>query len=287
MERETETSRAVVSPIDPYTVMCQPAGASTYLAPPYAPRVTVVVPTLNEAGGLRHILPLIPEVYEILVVDGRSTDDTIAVALSMRPEVRVITQPGRGKGDALRHGFHQARGDIIVAIDADGSTDPREIPAFVGALLAGADYVKGSRFASGGGTSDMTQIRKAGNWGFVVLVRLLFGKRYTDFNYGYTAFWKEVLPVLDLQSQGFEIECEMNLRAAITKLKVVEVASFEKLRVAGEAHLKPIPDGWRVLKELVHQWRRRDARPVEPPCERPHLVPEVHPGSIVGDLSPE
>ncbi len=247
-----------------------------------------MIPTLNESDSLPHVLSLVPDVYEVLLVDGNSTDDTIAVARSLRPDIRILTQPGTGKGDALRFGFSAARGDIIVAIDADGSTDPREIPAFVGALLAGADYVKGTRFAPGGGTSDMTRIRKIGNWGFVVLVRILFRKRYTDFNYGYTAFWKQVLPVLDLKSHGFEIECEMNLRAAITKLRVVEVASFERLRVGGQAHLRTFRDGWRVLKELVRQYRRRLHAPSARPRGASHLVPELpHAARIVGELSPE
>ena len=161
----------------------------------------------------------------------------------------------------MRAGFSAARGDIIIAIDADGSTNPGEIPAFVGALVAGADYVKGTRFAPGAGTSDMTFIRKMGNWGFLVLVRMLFGVRYTDFNYGYTGFWRRHLPALDLHADGFEIEAEMNLRAPMAGLKVVEVASFEDLRVAGEAHLKPMPDGWRVLKQVMHQFKRRVTQP--------------------------
>jgi len=228
-------------------------------------RVTLIIPTLNEAASLDYVMARIPEgMHEVIIVDGHSTDDTVAVAESLRAGVRIIQQPGRGKGDALRAGFRAATGDIIIAIDADGSTNPAEIPAFVDALMAGADYVKGSRFAPGGGTSDMTWIRKLGNWGFILLVRLLFGVRYTDFNYGFTGFWRCVLPLLDLQSDGFEIEAEMNLRAPMAGLKVVEVASFEDLRVAGEAHLIPLKDGWRVLKQVMHQFGRRLFQPEQP-----------------------
>lgn len=226
-----------------------------------APRVSVVIAALNEEASLTHVLSRIPDdVFEVILVDGNSTDATVETAVRARSGIRIVFQDGYGKGNALRCGFAAAKGDIIVAIDADGSTDPAEIPAFVGALLAGADYAKGTRFIPGAGTDDMTLTRKIGNWGFVVLVRLLFGARFTDLNYGYTAFWNRVLPVLDLRSEGFEIECEMNLRAAITKLKVVEVASFERPRVGGEAHLRPLPDGWRVLKEIWRHQRRSRGR---------------------------
>lgn len=217
-----------------------------------APKVSVVIPALNEAENLQHVFSRIPDaVHEVIVVDGHSVDGTIETAQRLMPDAVIVRQDGTGKGNALRCGFAAASGDAIVAIDADGSTDPAEIPAFVGALQAGAEYVKGSRFLPGAGTDDMTLTRKVGNWGFVALARLIYGARYSDFTYGYTAFWRRCLPTLDLRSDGFEIECEMTLRAVQTGLKVVEVACFEQPRYAGEAHLRPIPDGWRILKQMM------------------------------------
>ena len=222
--------------------------------PDLLPRVSVVVPALNEAENLPYVLPRIPEwVYEVVLVDGFSTDDTVKVARSIRPDVQVVMQQGRGKGAALRTGFASATGDIIVMIDADGSTDPQEIPAFVGALLAGADFVKGSRFLQGGGTADMPLYRKMGNWGFTMLVRQLFGGNFSDLCYGYNAFWAYVLPNLNLDGDGFEIETMMNVRALCAGYTVAEVPSFEFKRVYGEGRLKTIPDGWRVLKTIVKE----------------------------------
>src|SRR5438874_3464109 len=115
--------------------------------------VSVVIPALNEADCLPHVLPRLPAwVDEVLLVDGQSTDGTVDIARRLRPDVRIVAQQGRGKGAALRTGLMQATGDIIVTLDADGSTDPSEIPAFVGALLAGADFAKGSRFLQGAGS---------------------------------------------------------------------------------------------------------------------------------------
>ena len=124
-------------------------------------------------------------------------------------------------------------------LDADGSTDPREIPAFVGALIAGADFVKGSRFIQGGGTADMPLYRKLGNFGFVSGVRLLFGGSYTDLCYGYNAFWRRVLPTLALNGDGFEIETQMNVRALKDGLKVAEVPSFESRRRTAPSPVSP------------------------------------------------
>jgi len=225
---------------------------------PGNPTVSVIVPTLNEADCLPYVLPRIPTwVDEVLLVDGRSDDDTVEVARQVMPSIRIVTQKGKGKGDALRYGFDLAQGDIVVAIDADGSTDPTEIPAFVGALLSGADYAKGTRFLQGAGTTDMPLHRRLGNKIFVIIVRILFGGAYSDLLYGYNAMWKSVIPSLELDADGFEIETQMNLRALKAGLKITEVASFEAERIAGQAKLVAIPDGLRVLKQLLDEYYQK------------------------------
>jgi glycosyltransferase involved in cell wall biosynthesis len=225
------------------------------------PRVSVVVPALNEEPNLPFVLPMIGQwVDEVILVDGYSTDFTTEVALTLRPEIKIVHQEGRGKGAALRSGFAAASGDIIVMLDADGSTDPREIPAFVGALAAGADFVKGTRFTQGAGTADMSLLRRLGNRGLVFVVRLLFGGRLSDLCYGYIAFWKRVLPQLDLDSDGFAIETQMSVRALATGLKVAEVPSFEFRRIHGKSNLRTIPDGWSVLMTILREKMRRSAQ---------------------------
>jgi phosphoheptose isomerase len=219
------------------------------------PTISAIIPTLNEEHNLPHVLPKIPKaVDEVILVDGNSTDRTVEVARELLPGIRVVMQEGRGKGAALRSGFAAATGDIIVMLDADGSTDPGEIPYFVHALLGGADFAKGSRFLHGAGTSDMPFHRRMGNATFVKMVRRLYGGQYTDLCYGYNAFWRRVLPVLDLDGDGFEIETMMNIRALRAGLRIVEVPSFEDRRVMGVGRLRTIPDGYRVLRTI---WRER------------------------------
>ncbi len=218
-------------------------------------RISVVIPARNEAKNLPYVLPRIPFwVHEVILVDGNSTDGTADVARALMPTIRVVGQDRKGKGNALRCGFAACTGDIIVMLDADGSTDPAEIPAYVGALLSGADFAKGTRFMQGGGTSDMEFHRKAGNWGLTTLVRILFGGYYSDLCYGYNAFWAHVLPRLQLDADGFEIETLMNVRALRQGLLVTEVPSFEYDRIFGTSNLHAMRDGLRILRTILQEW---------------------------------
>jgi glycosyltransferase involved in cell wall biosynthesis len=227
------------------------------------PRVSVIIPALNEAANLPHVFATIPSwVHEVVLVDGRSTDDTVETARRLLPDIVVVTQQGWGKGDALLAGFEACTGEIIVMMDADGSTDGGEIVRFVAALVAGADFAKGSRFACGGGSSDITFARAWGNRRLADLVNKLFGTCYTDLCYGYNAFWADQLKVLEIDCAGFEIEAMLNIRAASRGLRILEVPSFELPRVHGASNLRVFKDGWRIARLIVREWRlHRQSRP--------------------------
>ncbi len=252
-----------------------------------APRVSVVIPALNEAQNLRHVLPLIPPVVtEIVLVDGHSTDDTIAVVQQLgptiRPPIHIIKQTGKGKGDALRVGFAASVGDIIVTLDADGSTDPREIPFFVEALLRGNDFAKGSRCVLGGGSHDFTLLRRLGNYGLRKLVNILFRARFSDLCYGYNAFWKYCLDYIEeIDRDGFEVETLIHLRIHKAHLKIIEVPSIEYRRIYGKSNLKAFSDGWSVVLTIVRERSQssspqtRSRSPANPYIVNdPHSVPE-------------
>ena len=234
------------------------------------PTVSIVVPARNEARNLEVILPLLPAVHEVILVDGNSVDDTIEVATRVMPDIRVVRQTRRGKGNALACGFAAATGDIIVMFDADGSADPLEIPRFVQALIDGADVAKGSRFVAGGGSEDITRFRSLGNYGLNLITNVLLGSRYTDLCYGYNAFWRRLVPGLELGDHtrpmgadgkmewgdGFEIETVLNCRFFLAGLNITEVPSVERLRIHGVSNLNAVSDGFRVLRTILSERRR-------------------------------
>ena len=226
--------------------------------------VSVVIPAKNEARNITWVLERIPAfVQEVILVDGLSKDQTDSIARLVRPDIRVIHEVRPGKGAALRAGFAAARGDIIVMLDADCSMDPREMNAFVDLIRDGHDFVKGSRFLPGGGTDDMTLLRRVGNAGLMTLVNLLFGARFTDLCYGYCAFRRELLERVVLDADGFEIEMQLIARMYLSGVEVIEAPSFEARRNYGQSNLRTFRDGWRILMSMLAE--RRNAQSVVAP----------------------
>lgn len=239
------------------------------------PTISIVIPARNEARNLQVILPRLPEVHEVILVDGHSVDGTVEMARSVMPGIRVVQQSRTGKGNALACGFAAATGDVIVMFDADGSADSSEIPAFVAALVGGADVAKGSRFAAGGGSEDITTFRRLGNLGLNLLSNVLLRTRYTDLCYGYNAFRREILPHLELPDvtepmaadgrmiwgDGFEIETILTCRMVAARLRVVEVPSVERQRIYGDSNLNAVRDGFRVLRTILDERRSTGATP--------------------------
>lgn len=241
-------------------------------------RISVVIPAKNEAKNIGWVVGRLPSfVDEVVLVDGQSTDRTIEVTRILRPDVVVVHEDEPGKGAALRAGFAAATGDLVVMIDADGSMDPQEIPAYIEALEDGADLVKGSRYLPGGGTADISILRHLGNRALLALANRLTGSSHTELCYGYAAFRRSRVLALDLTASGFEIETQLFLRSTRSGLRVVETPSFEAPRRNGTSNLHAFRDGWRVLRTIIAEWRRPAAVPrlVPVPVESERLAARV------------
>src|SRR3954453_2184038 len=221
-------------------------------------KISVVVPAMNEERNIGQVLSELPDgLHEVILVDGNSKDNTIEAARRAYPEIRVTSQSGRGKGDAFRTGFAAVTGNLVVMLDADGSADPGEIPAFVEALEAGANFAKGSRYMPGGGSADITRLRSLGNTVLSGTANMLHGTKFTDLCYGYNAFWARCLPFISLDVPGFEVETLINLRIAGAGMKITEVPSYEADRISGQSNLNTFRDGFRVLGTILGEARRR------------------------------
>ncbi|MEU9169724.1 glycosyltransferase family 2 protein [Streptomyces sp. NPDC048420] len=216
--------------------------------------VSLVVPARNEARNIPWVFEQIPAcVDEVILVDGESSDATVPMAQHCLPTVRNVRQSGPGKGNALRTGFLEAKGDYVVMMDADGSMSPAEIPHFLHFLEHGYDFVKGSRFVAGGGSLDITPIRRMGNHVLLAATNRLYHASLTDLCYGFCAFRRSFLDQLDLHAAGFEIEAEMIAHALRSGLRIAEVPSLELPRRNGRSNLHAISDGRRVLRTLLSE----------------------------------
>jgi glycosyltransferase involved in cell wall biosynthesis len=223
---------------------------------PTSLNVGVAIPARNEERNIKHVLSQLKQTGfgNILVIDGLSTDDTLEVA--EENGAKIVMQDGRGKGQAIRQVLNNdyLSSDALVLMDADGSMSASEVPRFVEALVNGADVAKGSRFIEGGGTEDMTGFRKIGNTLMTKAVNIIWSTNYTDLCYGFVAFNKKAIRTLAplLESNNFEIETEIFIKARKLGLKVVEIPSIEYPRINGKSSLHSLRDGFKICKTIFN-----------------------------------
>jgi glycosyltransferase involved in cell wall biosynthesis len=217
--------------------------------------VSLIVPTHNEARGLRRLLPAIPSVVdEIIIVDWASTDDSRDVIEYIRPDAIVVEQEGRGKGAAIKQGLALAKGHILVTCDGDGSMDPLDMLDALNMLIGdNFDFVKGSRCKPGGGSSDFTKWRNFGNNVLTWCANQIADMNWTDITYGFNAYHRRVMPVTEGLADGFAFEIQLAARLSRSDFKIGEFTSWESPRVGGESKLNSIRDGLRILRVLIHE----------------------------------
>ncbi len=222
--------------------------------------LSIVIPAYNEEGAIQAVLdrmrtvaPALREAglreWEIIVVDDGSRDRTAEIVAAY-PEVRLIRHPvNRGYGAALKTGFAQARGEWLAFLDADATYPPEALPELYRVACAqGADLVVGSRM--GGADSEMPLVRRVGNWGFAVLLRLLGGTAVSDSASGMRLLRREILERLYPLPDGLNFTPAMSARAIYENLRVIEVPIPYRERL-GQSKLHPLRDGVRFLHAIV------------------------------------
>ncbi|MEM6991358.1 MAG: glycosyltransferase family 2 protein [Myxococcota bacterium] len=212
---------------------------------------SAVIPARDEAGAIGDVVAEAVRVVDrVVVVDDGSTDATASEARRAGAAV-VSLHPGRGKGHALRTGVQRAGGDTIVLLDGDGQDDPRDIPALLASIEAGADVVIGTRFATAARSAGVAAIDRAGNRMLTELLNALFGVRLTDTQAGFRALRRPMWETLALRAEGFEIETEVLVRALQRGADVREVAVARHPRVHGQRVLHRLRDGLAILGCMV------------------------------------
>lgn len=216
--------------------------------------VSAILCSFNEEKGLPLVLPRIPVwVDEVILVDAHSADNTVEVAQQLRPDIKILYQPGEGKGDAMKYGIEQATGDIVVMLDADGQNNPEDIGEFITPLLNGYDFAKGSRLAKGP-PSDMPFHRWIGNHLIALTCNILFRTRFTDLCSGYNAFWrKKFLDIKPWTNENWGYEPLLIARVLKHKLKVGEVPHLYMKRVNGKSKLPDFRQGLTAIKVLLRE----------------------------------
>jgi len=219
--------------------------------------VSVVIPAYNEEKNIENILSRTNKTmetmgipYEIIVVDDGSTDKTRLLA--ERHKATIITNgTNSGKGHALKRGFRNAIGNVIITMDADGSHQPEEIPRLLKPLLNGADIVAGSRFLGRRETGSIKRLHVLGNQLFNLLILLLTKKRITDSQTGFRAFKKGVIQEIEINSNGYEVETELTIKTLKNGYLFKEEPVMCEKRKDGCSHLNPLRDGFRILKAII------------------------------------
>jgi glycosyltransferase involved in cell wall biosynthesis len=219
--------------------------------------VSVVIPVFNEEQTIGDIITRTKRTlkqmgvpYEVLVVDDGSVDRSADI--SQGKEAHVIREAHQGKGYALRSGFRQAKGELIVTLDSDGSHKPEEIPLVARCIREDrADLVIGTRFSDSVNKTKIPKVNRTGNRLFNDLIGFITGVKISDSQSGFRAIKSSLVKRMKLHSRGYEVESEMLVKALRIGARVTETPISFDQRTIGISKLDPIRDGIRILYAIV------------------------------------
>ena len=245
-----------------FGIIARPAAGRGADERPKQPSVSVVIPCRNEAGHIAPLvagLPRLPEGSEFIFVEGNSTDDTAAVierAVAEHPELplRFFRQPGKGKGDAVRFGFAQARGDVLLILDSDMGVAPGDVPKFVAALARGkCEMVNGSRLVYPMEGRAMRFLNLLANKFFALLFSWLLGQQVRDTLCGTKALWRQDYERIARNRAYFGDfdpfgDFDLLFGASRLNLRIADLAVRYHERRYGETNISRFSHGWLLLQ---------------------------------------
>ena len=225
-------------------------------------KICVMIPCHNEEKGIGQVIDMVPVqsleklgfTTEILVINNHSTDRTEEVA--REKNARVIYEPKKGKGNAIKAGFNSLSTDtsLVVMLDGDNTYNSAEIPRLIEPLISGfCDVIVGSRLGGKIKKDSFKFSNRVANWMYTFLVRQFYNANVTDVLSGYFAWKKVVVDQLKphLQTDGFAIEMEMITKMVKLGFEIYSVPITYDQR-AGETKINPVSDGWRICKMLLN-----------------------------------
>lgn len=241
--------------------------------PARSPSCTILIPCRNERGNIENAVRRLPQFsadLEILFVEGHSSDGTYEECLRVQRshpdrKIRTFKQPAKGKGDAVRLGFAQARGDILIILDADLTVPPESMPKFYRVLVQGhGEFVNGTRLVYPMSDRAMRTLNAIANRAFAMIFSYLLNQRLTDTLCGTKALWrKDYARIAAGRSYFGEFDpfgdFDLIFGAAKLNLKIVEVPVRYVDRVYGETQISRFRDGWLLLRMLAIAWRKLKA----------------------------
>jgi SAM-dependent methyltransferase len=236
----------------------------------HAPHVSIIIPARNESGNIDSIFSRTPPLggdTELIFVEGHSSDDTyeaISRAIETNPDWRckLLRQPGEGKGDAVRTGFDQAGGDILMILDADLTVPPEDLPRFYDALRSGiGDFANGVRLVYPLEREAMRYFNLVGNKFFSLAFSWLLGQPIKDTLCGTKALWKRDYELIKANRGYFGEfdpfgDFDLLLGAVKQNMKIVDIPIRYRSRTYGATNIQRWRHGWLLLRMVLFAARR-------------------------------
>ncbi|MEI8010955.1 MAG: glycosyltransferase family 2 protein [Candidatus Omnitrophota bacterium] len=220
-------------------------------------KVTLILFTLNEIDGMRAVMPAIKKEWydQLIIVDGGSTDGTVAYAREKGYPIFQQSKPGAGV--AFLESMARATGDIVIIFSPDGNSMPEKIPELVRKMEEGYDIVIVSRYLDGAKSYDDDMVTAFGNWMFTTIMNTLFGLRITDCLVMYRAMRGDIVEHLKINTHTVSWGTQLLARAARKKLKIGEIPGDEPARIGGVRKMDPFRNGVAELTMIVKEFFNR------------------------------